>query len=322
MIDLYTNFSICIPCYNDLKGLRKTLKSLLEQLNRKKKDQIHIVIGLNDCTFDKKKVLKRQNIKPGVLISFFETQKYLDYDSSITFLLSKVSSKFCLIVGCGERALPGLSNALLTFENNNTDFGLLPVCIEGQGSNSARLELGGVWCPAQPGIFNKVLSGHIFRTLNLQGICGIEQFVAYEWAHVEIALNVQGKSASGSVSYSRPVISRPHTDRGWWTKTDIFKQYIEYCDLLIKYGEKYPNLSFVKEELEKAYSIRLALMILQVKGNGLREAPLFLIQWIKKYCTNRMYYFFIKLVLIAPNNAARRLMKLANCLIKLKAYFR
>ena len=80
MSDSSASFSICIPCYDDLSGLRATLKSLIECLETKKKDQFHIIIGLNDCNFEKKDILKGQNSNSGVAISCFKTQKYLEYD--------------------------------------------------------------------------------------------------------------------------------------------------------------------------------------------------------------------------------------------------
>ena len=312
MSDCSTSFSICIPCYDDLRGLRATLKSLVECLESKQKDQFHIVIGLNDCNFEKKDILKGQSLNPGIVISCYKTQKYLEYDDSILFVLSKVRSDFCLLIGCGDLALPNLSKALFSFGNSESEFGLLPVRVEREGKRLTNLVSEDTWRPTSLGVFNKVLSGHIFRTSSLNFLFERPPFLACEWAHVEIAIVVQGQKGNGSLKYDSPAILRYISESGWWTKVDIYKQYIEYCDLLLSYNDNYPNLAYVKEELNKAYSVRLLLMILQVRANGLREIPLFFSDWVRYCCNGRAHHFVMKLALRTPANLAAGLMKLAN----------
>ena len=313
MSDYSTRFSICIPCYDDLKGLRETLKSLMECLESKQKDQFHIIIGLNDCNFEKKDVLNGQNINSGVVISCFKTQKYLEYDDSILFVLSKVRSDFCLLIGCGDLALPNLSEALSSFGNSEPEFGLLPVRLERKAKRLTNLVPEYTWRSTSLGVFNKVLSGHIFRTASLKFLFEDAPFLACEWAHVEIAIAVQGqKKGNKALQYDGPAIRREISGSGWWTKVDIYKQYIEYCNLLLLYSDLYPNLAYVKEELNKAYSARLLLMILQARTNGLREIPLFFSDWISYYSKGRAHQFVMRLALRTPANLAAGLMKLAN----------
>jgi len=284
----------------------------MECIESKQKDQFHIVIGLNDCSFGKKDIFKGQNLNPGIVISCFKTQKYLEYDDSILFVLSKVRSDFCLLIGCGDLALPNLSTALWSFGNSEAEFGLLPVRFEREGRRLTNLVPEGTWRSASSGVFNKVLSGHIFRTSSMNCFFERSPFLACEWAHVEIAIVVQGQKGNVALKYDSPAILREISESGWWTKVDIYKQYIQYCHLLSSYNDLYPNLAYVKEELNKAYSARLLLMILQVRANGLREIPLFFSDWISYHCKGWVHHFVMKLALWTPANLAARLMKLAN----------
>ena len=71
-------------------------------------------------------------------------------------------------------------------------------------------------------------------------------------------------------------------------------------------------MAYVKEELNKAYSVRLLLMILQARANGLKETPLFLSDWISYHSKGRVHNFVTKLALRTPDYLAARLMKWAN----------
>ena len=312
------SFSICIPCYNDFEGLHDTLRSIVENFDIERFDQFHVLVGLNDCKFGEEDILKAQSRKLGIPTKFFKTRKYLVYDKSIIFLLSKVNTDFCLLVGCGEVVLPNLFNALLAFGENDTDFGLLPVQLQESGNKSTDLDKEGSWKTTTPGIFNKVVSGHIFRTSSLNFLIKPQPFVAFDWAHIEMSLIVQGNTKFNSFIYTCPAIKRNISVSGWWTKTDIYKQYIEYCDILLKYRERYPQLEFLRIELQKAFSQRMLLMILQVRANGLREAPLFFCKWINQFSGNQINRFIMKSALRLPKKMAVKIMILANWLIKRK----
>jgi len=312
MTDCNVSFSICIPCYNDLEGLRQTIGSILSQVETNQTDQVQIVVGLNDCGFEESDILKEQTLNSCTVVKVFKTSKYLEYNESIQFVLSNVKTEFCLLLGCGEIALTNFFSALFSFGASKTDFGLVPVGLKRQDENSTKLVPESEWLPSRLGVFNKILSGHVFRTESLQCLSNDLPLIAPEWAHVELALAVQGNCSTGSVTYGSPAILRQKSEKGWWSKTDIFKQYIEYCDLLLAYNERYPHLEYVKYELEKAYSIRLFLMILQVKSNGLREVPLFFSDWISRYCEGRVHRFVMKCALRTPEKIASKLMKLAN----------
>lgn len=312
MLSPSSDMSICIPCYNDLNGLQRTIESIFVQLGDQKYGSLQIVIGLNDCDFVATDIFPEQTLNSGAELHFFKTDKYLEYDDSIKFVASKVKTEFCAFVGCGELALAGLSDALLQFQNAKADFGLLPVALKHPG-NSLTVDISdSCWSPAVLGIFNKVLSGHVFRTSSLQLILKNTQFTAFEWAHIEMALTVQGNSHEAPRVYSKPVILRSNFGHGWWTKSDIYKQYIEYCDLLLGYRDRYKNLTYVDEELRKAYSTRLLLMILQARGNNLQEIPLFFSNWVEKNCNGIVWRCALRTALIMPATLAKRLMVLAN----------
>ena len=312
------SFSICIPCYNDFDGLHDSLKSVVKNFDIKKLGQFQVVVGLNDCKFGAEDILKAQPPNAEIPIKIFKTRKYLVYDESIVFVLSKVKTDFCLLLGCGEVALPNLFQILLEFGKNDADFGLLPVHLQSSNNKLTKLGNKGSWNPAPPGVFNKVISGHIFRTISLKFLLKPQPFVAFDWAHVEIALIVQADTRIKSLIYNRPAIIRNTAVSGWWTKTDSYKQCIEYCDILLKYHERYPQLQFLSMELQKAFSIRMLLMILQVRANGLREAPLFFHKWINQYSGNQINCFMMKSALRLPRNIAARIMDSANWWIEKK----
>jgi len=312
MLSPSLDMSICIPCYNDPKGLQRTIESIFVQLGDQKYASLQIVIGLNDCAFGATDILSGQMLNCGAKLNFFKTDKYLEYDDSIRFVASKVKTEFCAFVGCGELALAGLSDALSQFQNAKADFGVLPVASKLPRS-SVTVDISEPrWNPAVRGIFNKVLSGHIFRTSSLRLSLKNNRFRAFEWAHVEMALTVQGNSHAVPRVYSRPVILRSNSGRGWWTKSDIYKQYIEYCDLLLGYRDCYEHLTYVDDELRKAYSIRLLLMILQARGNNLHEVPLFFSNWVEKNCNGTVWRCALRIALIMPAKLANRFMTVAN----------
>ena len=318
MNDFNSKFSICIPCYDDLGGLRETLNSVLKQLDSDKEGQFYIVIGLNDCRFSEKDALDGQPSNKGVRLRFFKTEKYLEYDASIKFVLSKVKTDFCLLIGCGERVLPNFSHALLTFQDNQLDFGLLTVWHQKKGGSLKKPHTHGVWSGIPLGKFNKMVSGHLFRTEFLQNLLSTNSLITLEWAHIEIALLVQSESRNEAVGYEEPTIVRFDEEQGWWSGVDIYKQYIEYCDLLLTYNERYPKLVYVKKELKKAYWIRLLLMILQARSNGLREAPLFFRDWINLNCKGRFHRLVMTSALWTPAKMAAAFMVLANWILKFK----
>ena len=221
-------------------------------------------------------------------------------------------SDFCLLIGCGDLALPNLSKALLSFGNSEPEFGLVPVRLERKGKKLTNLVPEDTWRPTSFGVFNKVLSGHIFRTSSLSFLFGAAPFLAREWAHVELAIVVQGQKENCALKYDSPAILRDNSGDGWWTKADIYKQYIEYCNLLVSYNDLYPNLAYVKEELNKAYSVRLLLMILQARANGLKKIPLFFSDWLSYNSKGGVHHLVMKLALRTPKNLAAGFMKLAN----------
>jgi len=310
------DMSICIPCYNDLNGLQRTIESVFVELGDKKSHILQIVVGLNDCTFVATDIFSQQELNGRAELHFFNTDRYLEYDDSIKFVASKVKTKFCAFLGCGELALPGLSDALLQFHNIETDFGVLPVASKHQREVATAGVSDAFWSPAKCGVFNKVLSGHVFRTSSLQFVLKNNPFIAFEWAHIEIALMVQGNSRFSPQLFNNQVILRSNADHGWWTKSDIYKQYIEYCDLLHGYCDRYKHLKYAEDELRKAYSIRLLLMIIQARGNNLREVPLFFSNWVRENCNGIVWRYMLCVALVMPANLAKRLMAIANwCLL-------
>jgi len=308
--------SICIPCYSDPVGLKKTVDSLFACRDMLKHGSFHLVVGLNDCSFQKTDILSKEMLASRLRPKFYRTRRFLEYDESIKFLVSKVKTEFCIFIGCGELVLPSLFDALLEFPKMKVDFGVIPVCSP-KARNSARAKFPKpCWERAIPGVFNKVLSGHVFRTSSLRFIQEPRPFCAMQWAHVEMALTVQGNSSTISMIYSMPEIIRIDNGEGWWTQPDIYQQYITYCDLLVVYNHRFKKLTYVVDELRKAYSIRLALMILQARKNNLKEVPLFFSNWIKKNCRWVVWRFVLRIALMMPKAVASILMAMANWLLR------
>jgi hypothetical protein len=306
------NMTICIPCYNDLNGLKRTLESIFVELGEQNSGVLHIVVGLNDCAFVASDICFETVFNSSAELHFCKTDRYLEYDDSIKFVASRVKTDFCAFLGCGEVALAGLHDALLKFQNTKTDFGVLPVASKHPVRSSTISISGSFWSPVPCGIFNKVLSGHVFRTSSLQFVLKNNPFIAFEWAHIEMALMVQGNSHLTPQVFSKPVILRSNASRGWWTKSDIYKQYIEYCDLLLGYHYRYKNLKYVDDELRKAYSIRLLLMIIQARGNNMKEVPMFFSNWVKRNDNGIFWRYILQAALIMPATLANRLMAIVN----------
>ena len=136
------------------------------------------------------------------------------------------------------------------------------------------------WRACERGRFNKVLSGNMFRTVPLHTILKKSEFLGHEWAHVELSLLMQTNLMRIPVIYSNALIIREKFGDGWWTKSDLYKQYIEYCDLMASYAKKYAILEYPQTEVRRAFGIRLFLMLIQSRSNGLRDRPIFLDHWI------------------------------------------
>ena len=111
------------------------------------------------------------------------------------------------------------------------------------------------------GRFNKVLSGNMFRTVPLHTILEKNEFLGYEWAHVELSLLMQTNLNRKPMIYSNALIIREKFADGWWTKSDLYKQYIEYCDLMASYAKKYAILEYPQTEVRRAFGIRLFLCL-------------------------------------------------------------
>ena len=164
----------------------------------------------------------------------YRTDRYLEYDDSIVFLLSKVTTEFCILIGCGETLGSGFARGLIEFRDQDADFGIVPVDIidqpvESYSKKSYVAKTENYWRACERGRFNKVLSGNMFRTVPLHTILKKSEFLGHEWAHVELSLLMQTNLMRIPVIYSNALIIREKFG-DWWTKSDLYKQYIEYCD--------------------------------------------------------------------------------------------
>ena len=115
----------------------------------------------------------------------------------------------------------------------------------------------------------------MFRTVPLHTILKKSEFLGHEWAHVELSLLMQTNLMRIPVIYSNALIIREKSVDGWWTKSDLYKQYIEYCELMASYAKRYATLEYPQTEVRRAFGIRLFLMLIQSRSNGLRDRPIF-----------------------------------------------
>ena len=310
MIKTQPQFSICIPCYQDFDGLKQTIQSIDNSLLNSKVGSVQIRVGLNDCDFGVTQIKSAFDSVWRLDLVAHETGRYLEYDESIVFLLSQVSTEFCILLGCGETLGSGFLQGLIEFSDQGADFGVIPVeIIDRQlalrGKKSDVAEKQGHWRTCQRGLFNKVLSGNMFRTAPLHSIMKTNKFFGYEWGHIELSLLMQTSLTTSPVIYSHALILREKSDEGWWTKSDHYNQYIEYCELMAFYAEKYAMLEYAQTEVRKAVGIRLILMLLQSRSNGLRDRPIFLDHWMADNIRSRIKLFMLSLIWITPIPVAK-----------------
>ena len=317
-------FSICVPCYQDFEGLTKTIQSINACLSTSEVGKFQIIVGLNDCDFGFTQIKSALDTIWRLDLIAHKTDRYLEYDDSIVFLLSKVTTEFCILLGCGEILGLGFSQGLIEFSNQGADFGIVPVDIINQPLELSAKKLyaaktDNYWQACERGRFNKVLSGNMFRTAPLHTILKKIEFLGYEWAHVELSLLMQTSLTRIPVIYSHALIIRERSGDGWWTKSDLYKQYIEYCELIASYAKKYPTLEYPQTEVQRAFGIRLFLMLIQSRSNGLRDRPIFLDHWIAYNTKSRMKRFMLSLIWKMPIPLAKLIVAGLFRLLSLKA---
>lgn len=323
MIKTEPQFSICIPCYQDLGGLTKTVQSINACLSKSEVGKFQIIVGLNDCDFGVRQIKSAFDTNWRLDLIAHKTDRYLEYDDSIVFLLSKVKTEFCILLGCGETLELGFSQGLIEFSDQDADFGIVPVDIIDQqlelSSKKSRLaKTDNYWQACERGRFNKVLSGNMFRTAPLHTILKKNEFIGYEWAHVELSLLLQTSLIRIPVIYSNALITRETSGDGWWTKSDLYKQYIEYYELTVSYANKYATLEYLQTEVRRAFGIRLFLMLIQSRSNGLRDRPIFLDHWIAYNTNSRIKLFMLFLIWKTPVPMAKLITAGMHRLLSLK----
>ena len=193
MITTKPQFSICIPCYQDFRGLAKTIQSLNACLSTSEVGKFQILVGLNDCDFGVTQIKCTVGNACRMNLVAHKTDRYLEYDDSILFLLSRVTTEFCILLGCGETLRLGFLQSLIEFSNQDTDFGIVPIEIIDQppkliGKMSHLAKTENYWWTCERGRFNKVLSGNMFRTAPLHNIMRTSEFLGREWVHVELSM--------------------------------------------------------------------------------------------------------------------------------------
>ena len=122
-------FSICVPCYQDFEGLTKTIQSINACLSSSEVGKFQIIVGLNDCDFGVAQIKGAFDTIWQLDLIAYRTDRYLEYDDSIVFLLSKVTTEFCILLGCGETIVLGFAKGLIEFRDQDADFGVVPVDI-------------------------------------------------------------------------------------------------------------------------------------------------------------------------------------------------
>ena len=139
MIKTQPQFSICIPCYQDFDGLKQTIQSIDNSLLNSKVGSVQIRVGLNDCDFGVTQIKSAFDSVWRLDLVAHETGRYLEYDESIVFLLSQVSTEFCILLGCGETLGSGFLQGLIEFSDQGADFGVIPVEIIDHATASSSL---------------------------------------------------------------------------------------------------------------------------------------------------------------------------------------
>ena len=294
--------SVCIPCWADFSGLRESLVSLSAACKHVNPGLVQIVVGLNECDFTDQDILAFLPADTNLSIRTGRTDGYLEYDESLEFTVNLAESDYCLLLGCGDRVLPTFAAAISSFEEmaERTDFALFRV----EANKRTFSDIGlGRFEVADPGIFNKVLSGHLFsKAALLDALDGPR--LGFLWAHIDLALNVQGRSLKPSFEYSQAVIFRPQPEGGWWHRVDMAKQYIEYCALIETAVELYPRLHSVRLEQKKLYGIRILLTLAMARANGLTEMPSFLVDWVFEKSQPKLIFTVIRLLFVLPRQVS------------------
>ena len=307
--------TVCIPCYRDLAGLTDTISSLIGVLAEAPSIRCEFAIGLNHCDFGECEVLEPFCDVENCLFSIARSEVYLEYDHSLLLTISQASEDVCLLMGCGDIARPGLGIAIEKFMDDSLKMGVLLV---EHGTMNSPLDTPNYnWLPTSSGFFNKVLSGHLFDRKVLSEAAG-DQLIGFEWGHVELAIRGAAIAGGKTSVISQPVIWRSVNSNGWWTRTDIIKQYIEYCFLIDGYHKKYPDLSFPAVEARKSGGVRLLLTILQARYNGFREMPLFLLLWQEKHKVGKPLKMLIRMSFLIPRPLVRRCYKLLVLAVRLR----
>ena len=307
--------SICIPCYRDLAGARATISSVLAALAETPSIQCEFVVGLNHCDFGEADLLAPFCDIGCHTFSIGTNDGYLEYDDSLIFTISHASQDVCLLMGCGDIAQPGLGLAIEKFLDDELNMGVLLVDHEA-ACFSLETRIGN-WQSTDSGFFNKVLSGHLFDGKVLRETVR-DPLIGFEWGHVELAIRGAALAGGTTSVMSQPVIWRNAHSTGWWMRSDIIKQYVEYCSLIESYHERYPELAFPAAEVRKSGGVRLLLTILQARSNGFRELPLFLILWQEKYKVRKLVRMLIRVAFVLPQPIVQKLYGLLTLAIRLR----
>ena len=152
-------FTVCIPCHEDLANLRGSLSALFSVFRDADPDFLEIVIGLNDCSFDKSDVTADLHRPHNVALTIRPTERFLTYDQSVSFSLGLAKGDNVMLLGCGDEPVVHLKTAFHAFKQTNCRFGVLPIEFADTPTKISKAQAatngGGAWVEGRRGFFQQ-----------------------------------------------------------------------------------------------------------------------------------------------------------------------
>ena len=120
--------SICLPTYNQPQDFKRTLLSIISQINEKNQQEIEIVIGDNSTNQETEDLVKKEFNLP--YIHYYRHGTNLGVDRNILFLIEKAKGEYIWLFGDDEMK-PSAIDYVLNILKQNNNLSLIWVNFEG-----------------------------------------------------------------------------------------------------------------------------------------------------------------------------------------------
>jgi len=120
--------SICLPTYNQPQDFKRTLLSIISQINEKNQQEIEIVIGDNSTNQETEDLVKKDFNLP--YIHYYRHGTNLGVDRNILFLIEKAQGEYIWLFGDDEMK-PSAIDYVLNILKQDNNLSLIWVNFEG-----------------------------------------------------------------------------------------------------------------------------------------------------------------------------------------------